>query len=450
MRLITGNEYELKIESIASDGRGVGHIDRIAVFVPFTVPGDTAIVRITKILKSYAEAEVIRIIQSSDKRRLPPCPLFYECGGCALMHMEYNAQLEEKRSIIENAMRRIGGFSNFHLDKMIGMDEPYNYRNKMVFHAGTVDGKTVFGFYAPKSHKVIPLKSCITGNSLNAKIVEAITEYMDEMSIQPYDYDLKRGTIRQIFIRSSKKDGSIMVVIVTGQSKLPVINLLTDKLKKAVPEIKSIILNINKDKSPHSLGKVNKTIYGNDYIEDEILGITFRISPQSFFQINPTMTEKLYKEALLDIKPTDNVLDIYCGIGTISLIAAKTAKKVTGVEIVPQAVKDANKNAKLNGITNASFFADSAENLVPHLIEKGERPNFIILDPPRKGSDKETINAIIKAAPERIAYVSCHPATLARDAALLSRGGYEIAAACGVDMFPHTAHVECVVLMSRK
>ena len=451
MKIVAGNEYELTIESISSDGNGVGHIGAMAVFVPFTAAGDKVRVRITTVKKSYAVAETAELLEASPLRREPECPLFFVCGGCALMHMSYEAQLDAKKAVIENAMRRIGGFEDFELDEILEAERPEQYRNKMVFHAGQENGNPVFGFYAQKTHKVIPLGNCLTGDRRNQRVISAVEDYMSETGLFAYDEQTGKGSVRMLFTRTSHSSGGMMVVISVNGRKLPNQELLIKKLTDAVQDIKSIILNINISKRSHTLGARNITLYGTDFIEDEIDGVRFKISPHSFFQINPVMTKRLYGKALeyADIDETKTVMDIYCGIGTISLLAAKKAKRVTGVEIVEKAIEDAAENAEANGIHKADFYVSSAEDIVPKLIKDGARPDIIILDPPRKGSDAKTLEAILKSAPERIVYVSCNPATLARDAAILCRDSYKITKACGCDMFPNTQHVECVVLMSK-
>ncbi|MDO5396743.1 MAG: 23S rRNA (uracil(1939)-C(5))-methyltransferase RlmD [bacterium] len=446
MKIEAGNEYELTIESVSSDGNGIGHIGSMAVFVPFTAAGDRVRVRVTTVRKSYAAAEAAELLEASPMRIEPKCPLFFVCGGCALMHMSYEAQLAAKKAVIENAMRRIGGFRDFKINEMLGMDKPERYRNKMVFHAAEQDGKTVFGFYAPKTHRVIPLGDCLTGDVRNNKIIAAVTGYMEEAGLKPYDERTHKGAVRMLFTRVSRVSGNMMAVLSVNGNRLPKPELLVEKLRMAVPELQSIILNVNTAKRSHGLGTKNITLYGADYIEDEISGISFKISPNSFFQVNPVMTEQLYGKAMeyADLDETDTVMDIYCGIGTISLLAAKRAKRVTGVEAVEKAIEDARDNAAANGIENAEFYAANAEDIVPKLIKHGERPNVVILDPPRKGSDTKMLEAVLAAAPERIVYVSCNPATLARDTKMLCSGGYKITRTAGCDMFPDTCHVETV------
>ena len=410
-----GREYTAVIESVSSDGNGVAHIDGFAVFVPRTVGGDKVRVKIESVKKRFAIGTVTKIIEPSPNRRAEDCALYGECGGCQLRHAEYGEQLRIKKSIVENAMRRLGGFKDFTLDKIVGMENPSRYRNKMVFHAD----KNGVGFYSQKSHSVIPVTDCAIGAAENAAITKAA-------AICGAD---------TIFTRKSFSTGEIAVAVTAKDAdKTAIINSLTAACK----EVSGIFLNGEK-------------VYGSDTIEDTLCGIRFSISPESFFQVNPVQTEKLYTRALeyAAIDSTTRVLDIYCGIGTISLCAAKKARSVIGVEIVKKAIEDARENAAKNGIENADFYADSAENIVPKLIQNGEIADVVILDPPRKGSDEKTLAAILEAQPERIVYVSCNPATLARDARYLADNGYTLTRASAFDLFPHTVHVECVVLLSK-
>jgi len=430
-----GAEYELEIESVSSDGNGVGHIDGMAVFVPLTAAGDRIRARIVRAKRSYAEAELLSIVRPSADRTEPLCGHFYECGGCALMHMSYEAQLRAKRGMIENAMRRIGGFAYFALNSMTGAENTLRYRNKTIFHAGEKNGAPIFGFYAPKSHRVIPLRDCPIGAEENKALIAAVTEYISETGAK----------VQSLFTRRSRKSGEVMAVICADR-ELPGKDGLVSHLRAALPQLSCVTESVRRGRR-----EIKRVLFGKGYIEDELLGISYRISPDSFFQINPEMTEKLYTKAieLADISSGDSVMDIYCGIGTISLTAAKKAARVTGIEIVEQAIADAKENAARNGIENAEFHASSAEDIVPALTERGERPDIVILDPPRKGSDEKTIEAILKSAPKRIVYVSCSPSTLARDAKALRDGGYEIREAHGFDMFPNTNHVETVCLLSK-
>ena len=440
--------YNISITDVSSDGNGVGNIDGFAVFVPMTVTGDTVEIVVVKVLSHYAIGRLLNIITPSPMRKTPECPVFKRCGGCHLQHIKYENQLEIKRGFIEAAMQRIGGFDGFCCDEIIGMEKPQRYRNKCIFPIGAdKTGSVISGFYAKRSHDIIPVDDCLAGSEINRKIVNAVKEYMSDVGIKPYDEVTHTGLIRRVFVRDGRSKGEIMVVVSVNGKNIPKREILIRKLRAVSDSIVSIFINVNEKRTNNVLGEENKLIYGKPEIEDTLCGITFRISPHSFYQINPYMTEKLYGKALeyAQITENDKVLDVYCGIGTISLAASKTAKHVTGIEIVEQAVLDAKKNAENNGITNTEFLADSAENSVPKLIENGMKPDIVILDPPRKGSDEATLKAITSAAPKRIVYVSCNASTLARDGRFLAELGYMPTKCTGVDMFPHTSHIEVVI-----
>ena len=444
--------YEIEITDITSDGNGVGSIDGFTVFVPSSAIGDIAEIVIVKVLSHYAVGRIIKLIKKSEDRTEPDCSVYKRCGGCHLRHITYPSQLKVKKGFIEAAFRRIGGFTDFCCDEILGMETPERYRNKCIFPVGkNKQGEIVSGFYARRSHEIIEVDDCLAGSEVNSEIVSAVKSYMEENNVSVYDEAKHNGLVRRVFIRDARVTGEIMVVLSVNGKNIPKRERLIRNLKAVSDKIVSIYININEKRANNVLGEENKLIYGKETIEDTLCGITFKISPHSFYQINPYMTEKLYSKALeyAQITKEDNVLDVYCGIGTISLSAAKNAKKVTGIEIVEQAVINAKENAKNNGIENAEFFADSAENAVPMLIENGMKPDIVILDPPRKGSDEATLSAIVKAEPKRIVYVSCNEATLARDVKFLSQFGYSPTKCTGVDMFPHTCHVESVVLMSK-
>lgn len=435
-------EYTFKIESISSEGHGVARLDGLTVFIPFTAAGDTVRAVITDVQKRFARARLVSVTEPSDSRRDADCPNYGQCGGCQLRHISYDAQLEAKTQIVENAMRRIGGFTDFSVDETVGAKRTDRYRNKMMFPVGKINGQNVCGFYAPHSHNIIPLGDCMLGDSTNADIIRAVTDYMDAEGVEP-------DVIRRVFTRKSFATGEIMVVLCIAPATLPSTDELVTRITSVSDKVSGIVLNIGAGKTVPS--DKNLTLWGKGTITDKLCGIEFEISPNSFFQINPEQTENLYRKAIefADIDADTRVMDIYCGIGTISLCAAQTAKTVVGVEIVKQAIKDAKKNASRNGITNAKFYADSAENIVPRLIENGEQVDVAILDPPRKGSDEKTLNAIVKSGAKRIVYVSCNPATLARDARFLAEQGYKITRSAVFDLFPQTCHVETVLLMEK-
>lgn len=445
-------EYTVKITSVLADGNGIGHINGYAVFVPKTAVGDTVKILAVKVNKNYAYGKVIEIIEPSATRTSDTCKHSKRCGGCQLRHIDYTAQLDIKRGIVEDAMQRIGGFTDFKLDDIVGAENCDRYRNKMVFPVGEVNGKTECGFYAMRSHDIIPLEDCLLGDELNSAINRAVLEYMAECNVGAYDEKTHTGTVRRVFTRKSFATGEIMVVISANARSLPKREKLIKKLRTVSDRIVGVILNINTKRNNLVITAENVTLWGKAVISDVLCGIEFEISPESFFQVNPIQTEKLYNKAL-EYAETDKsltVMDIYCGIGTISLCAAKNAKSVIGVEIVERAIENARQNAIRNGISNTVFYADSAENIVPKLIDNGETPDVIILDPPRKGSDEATLGAIVKAEPKRIVYVSCNPATLARDAKFLTEYGYEISASASFDLFPNTTHIETVMKLVRK
>ena len=369
------------------------------------------------------------------------------------MHMTYRAQLEAKKKFIYDALTRLGGQDkNLEID-MIGAPEITGYRNKIVYPIGEdKDGNAVCGFYAQRSHSIVPLKTCPLGMGDDSVIIGVVLEFMERYNVKPYNEEKHKGSIRRIFIRRGRYSGETMVVISANSQKLPKEEELAAYLKEADKSITSVILNINEKRTNLVLGDSNRVLFGKPFITDTLCGNQYEISPHSFFQVNPVQTENLYKKALeyAQISDTDTVFDIYCGIGTISLAAAKKAKKVIGVEIVEDAIKNAKQNAVSNGVSNAKFFAGSAEELVPKLVEGGEKPDIVILDPPRKGSDSTTLDTIILANPKRIVYVSCNPATLARDIKILNKGGYTLDKVTGVDMFANSVHVETVAVLSKK
>ncbi len=444
-------EYEFMIESVTSEGMGVSHIDGFCVFIPNTVDGDVVLAKILKVKTGYAYAKLSKIITPSEYRVSAPCPVFSKCGGCQLMHIDYKKQLEIKKDIIENALKRIGKI-DVGVSEMIGADKPYRYRNKMIFPIGIdKNGKKICGFYRERSHDIIPLDDCLLGDEIISKIIKAVMSFIEKYKITVYNEEQHKGIVRRLFIRYGFNTDEMMVVLSINAKTLPNYHEFAKIISSISSKIKSVILNFNTKKTNAVLGDTNAVIFGNKTISDTLCGMKYEISPHSFFQINPYQTEKLYNKALelAEISENDKVMDLYCGIGTISLCAAKKAKSVIGVEIVEQAILDARKNAEQNGIKNALFYAEDASVLVPKLIENGENPDIVILDPPRKGSDEKTLSAVVKAKPRKIVYISCNPATLARDLRFLEDNGYVTKSVCGVDMFSQTTHIESIALLQQ-
>ncbi len=450
--MIKKNEiYEVTIEGVTNVGEGVCRIDGFVVFVPNSVDGDILQIKIINVKKGYGYARVEKIITPSKNRVTPRCEVYKRCGGCNLMHINYKAQLELKSGFILDNIRKIAKIDWEQKVECIGMDNPYRYRNKMVFPIGkNADGRAIFGFYTQRSHNIIEFADCYIGDSVCVNIAKTVVDFMNEFGVKPYDEGTNKGDIRRVFVRSGAQSGEIIAVIVSNVRDVLELPVLTERVRKVSPDIKSIILNINKGANNNVLGKENVTLWGKSTIEDTLCGNKFKISPNSFYQVNPTQTKVLYEKAIefADIKKGDRVVDLYSGIGTITLMAAKVAKQVIGVEIVEDAVKNAKENAKVNNVDNVEFFCGDAKEIAASLQKEGKKADVVILDPPRKGSDEGTLKAIADMGCKKIVYVSCDSATMARDIAYLKTLGFTLQKAAGVDMFPHTVHVESIILMT--
>lgn len=444
------------IEDMGKTGEGIGKYDGFTLFIKDALIGDTVDAKVMKMKKTYGYARLIKVVEKSPFRVDPKCPVHRSCGGCQIQALDYKKQLKLKDDFINNALTRIGGFDQKFIsaikEPIIGMDDPYHYRNKAQYPIGRdKEGKTIAGFFAGRTHDIIPNTDCVIGAAENKQILEVILGFINRKGISVYDEKTGKGLVRHVLIRKGFKTGELMVCMVINGKDLPEQEALVEALT-GIPGMTSISLNKNTEKTNVILGNEIRTIWGKEYIEDYIGDIKFRISPKSFFQVNPVQTEKLYAKALeyAGVGPEDRVWDLYCGIGTISLFMAKKAGKVYGVEIVPEAIEDAKENARINGIDNAEFYVGKAEEVLPSKYEKeGIYADVMVVDPPRKGCDIACLETMLKMGPKRIVYVSCDPATLARDLRILADGGYELKKICGVDQFCHSVHVECVVLMSK-
>ncbi len=445
-------EYIIKIESYGHEGEGVGKIDNFTVFVPGAIKDETVKIRLIKVNKNYGIGKVLDIVIPSNNRTNPICAIYKRCGGCNIQHMTYEEQLRFKTCRVKDVMDRIGKLKIAKIHDTIGMEIPYNYRNKVQLPVGRKNEDIIVGFYAPRSHNIINMEQCHIQTKIGDKIIYIVKSWMKEFGIKPYDETNHSGTIRHIMVRRGFKSKEVMVVIVTNGTKLLHSRELIEQLRENILELKSIVQNINAQKTNVILGTESITLWGNHTIIDYIGKFKFNISPLSFFQVNPIQTEILYKKALeyADLQGDEIVFDAYCGTGTISLFLSEKAKKVYGIEIIPQAIDNANKNKKLNEVNNVEFIVGKSEEEIPKLIEKGVRPDVIMLDPPRKGCEESLLHAIAKVEPVRIVYVSCDAATLARDLNILENLGYIAEEVQPVDMFPQTAHVETVVRMVKK
>lgn len=445
--------YEIEITDMGSEGEGIGKINGFPIFVENAVIGDVAEVRLVKVKKSYAYGKVMSLIKASEKRTEKLCEHYPRCGGCNLQHISYQAQLDFKRDKVKACLERIGGFKNIKVNDTLGMESFINYRNKAQFPVGMIDGNAVIGFYAKRSHNIINSDYCYIQHRVNEKIVACFREFIKKYNIMPYDEISHKGILRHIITRVGEKTGEIMVVAVINSDKLEHSDELIKMLRAIDENIVSIALNINKEKTNVILGKKIKVLWGKDTITDYIGKLKFEISPLSFYQVNPKQTEVLYSKALEFAQledGTQTVIDAYCGIGTISLFLAQKAKKVYGVEIVPEAIADAKNNAKINNINNAEFLVGKSEEVIPQLYEeKNIKAQVIVVDPPRKGCDEKLLEVISQMMPEKVVYVSCDPATLARDLKFLAEKGFRVSEVQPVDMFCMSSHVETVVKLVR-
>ena len=443
----------LEIVDCGTDGEGIGKADGFTVFVKDAVIGDTVTAKIIKAKKNYGYGRLMEILKPSPYRVEPVCPSARQCGGCQLQAVSYEEQKVFKEKKLRGHLERIGGFRDLPMEPMIGMDEPYHYRNKAQFPVGrNKEGRIITGFYAGRTHAIIENRDCALGIPQNKEILDIVIAHMEKYGIAPYDEMTGKGLVRHIFVRYGFFTGELMVCLIINGQDLPHQKELIEKLRE-IPGMASISLNINKKRSNVILGDKVKTIWGQEYITDKIGDISYEISPLSFFQVNPKQTWKLYSKALeyADLHGEETVWDLYCGIGTISLFLAQQAKFVRGVEIVPAAIDDAKRNAQINNIENVEFFVGKAEEVLPREYEKnGVYADVIVVDPPRKGCDEMLLKTILKMQPKRVVYVSCDSATLARDLRFLCDNGYELKKVCGVDQFPQTVHVETVVLLSQQ
>ena len=441
------------IEDLSSEGLGVGHYDGMAFFIKDTVIGDVAEAKIMKLKKTYGYARLTRLITPSPDRIAARCPVARQCGGCQIQAMSYPAQLRFKEAKVRNNLVRIGKFEHPPMEPIIGMEEPFRYRNKAQFPVGmSKDGRIIAGFYAGRTHAIIECEDCLLGVEENRVILDLVLEHMKEYHIRPYEELTGKGLVRHVMIRKGFATGAVMVCLIVNGDSLPHADALVERLR-TIRGMASITLNINREQTNVIMGREIKLLWGQPYIEDTIGSVRFRISPLSFYQVNPLQTEKLYNKALeyAGLTGEETVWDLYCGIGTISLFLAQRAKQVYGVEIVPAAIEDAKANAALNGMTNAEFFVGKAEEVLPEKYEKeGITADVIVVDPPRKGCEESVLATMIQMAPKRIVYVSCDSATLARDLKYLCYHGYELTRCCPTDMFGNSVHVETVVLLSHK
>ncbi|MFT8313743.1 MAG: 23S rRNA (uracil(1939)-C(5))-methyltransferase RlmD [Clostridium sp.] len=477
--IVKNENYIIDIEALGYEGAGIGRVDNFTVFVKGALEGEKVEAKIIKVNKNFAFGKLINIIKPSEYREEPVCKIYNRCGGCQLQHLNYKEQLNFKKKRVEDCIERIGNLKinktsvsasdkdhlkedkNF-LNKYdhengiivhntIGMDNPYRYRNKVQLPVGRIKDQFLVGFYSPRSHDIIDMKECYIQHEVGDKVVALIKQWLKKHNIPVYDEKTGVGLVRHIMVRKAFKTGETMIVLVTCKDELPHREEFIELMRENIKDLKSIVQNINPKNTNVILGEKCKTLWGKDTIVDTIGEFKFNISPLSFFQVNPVQTEVLYNKALeyADLQGNEIVFDAYCGTGTISLFLSQKAKKVYGVEIIFEAIENAKINASQNNIDNVEFMVGEAEKVIPEIINSGVKADVVVVDPPRKGCEKSLLEAIAKMEPEKIVYVSCDPGTLARDLSILDNLGYRTLEVQPVDMFPETAHVECVVLISR-
>lgn len=442
-------QISLRITDCTLSGSGVGHADGMAVLVPATAVGDEITAQIVKVKRTYAFGIVRELHKPSTDRTEPDCPAFPKCGGCLFRHMTYGAELRLKENQVRENLRRIGGYSG-EVEPIVPSPKADGYRNKAQYPLAVQNGKLSVGFFAPRSHRVIDCRNCRLQPAVFETILGVCADWIETNAVPVYEETTRRGLLRHLYIRRGERTGEILVCIVATSERVPQTQALCDALLRAVPQIRSVVLNVNPDDTNVILGKTCIPLVGDGTIEDVLCGLRFRLSALSFYQVNALQAEQLYAKAAEFAAPDGkSVLDLYCGAGTIGLSMAHRAKTVIGVEIVPEAIEDAKENARCNGIKNARFLCADASQAAEQLLTEGVRPDVILVDPPRKGCAPELLESIFRFSPERLVYISCDSATLARDVAVLRQGGYAVQSAAPFDMFPRTGHVECVVLLSK-
>ncbi|MDK0840063.1 23S rRNA (uracil(1939)-C(5))-methyltransferase RlmD [Clostridium perfringens] len=449
-------EYIFDIISQGYEGEGIAKIDnKYPIFIEGALKGEKVKVRIVKVNKNFAYGKLMEVLEASEERVNPPCAIYKRCGGCKLQHASYKAQLDFKWDRVKDCVSKIGKLDPSIVKYPLGMEEPWRYRNKVQLPIGLINGEVKIGFFAPRSHDIIDMESCLIQDEIGDKVVKLTREWIEKFNIRPYNVDGEydeKGIVRHIMIRRGFTTNEVMIVLVTNGEKLPHKEEFVDLMVKNIPGIKSVIQNINSKKTNVILGLESKTLWGEDTISDYIGDFRFNISPLSFFQVNPIQTEVLYGKALeyANLTGNEEVFDAYCGTGTITLFLSQKAKKVYGVEIIPQAIDNAWINAKENKVENVEFFVGESEVVIPDLINKGVKADVVVVDPPRKGCDKKLLDAITNIDAKKIVYVSCDPSTLGRDLQVLEDNGYKTLEVQPVDMFPNTSHVENVAKLIKK
>lgn len=445
--------FPLTIKRLGINGEGVGYFKRQVVFVPGALPGEEIVAEATKVNPKFSEAKIKKIRKKSEFRVQPPCPVYHECGGCQLQHLRYDQQLKEKRDIIIQALERHTKLNPEKLDikETIGMEDPWSYRNKSQFQVGQKDGKVLAGLYGMNSHRLINIEHCAVQHPQTTKATETVKRILQDLRIPIYNERNRKGIVRTIVARVGIQTGELQIVLITAQKELAKKEIIIEKIKSELPEVKSIIQNVNGEKTSIIFGQETMNLDGSDFIQETLGDLQFELSARTFFQLNPEQTVKLYNEVkrAAGLTGKEKVADAYCGVGTIGLWVADQAAEIRGMDIIRESIEDAKKNAARHGIKHAQYVVGKAEEWLPKWTKEGWRPDVVIVDPPRTGLDQQLLKTILKVQPKKVVYVSCNPSTLAKDISVLS-SKYHVSGIQPVDMFPQTAHVEAVTLLELK
>ena len=450
MNVVLKQRIPLKIKRMGINGEGIGFYKKTLIFVPGALKGEEVFCQISSVRRNFAEAKLLKINKKSKNRVEPPCSIYKECGGCQIMHLQYDKQLEFKTDVIRQALMKFKpeGYENYEIRKTIGMSEPEHYRAKLQFQVRSFGGNVRAGLYAQGTHRLIDIKDCLVQDSLTQEMINRVAELLGKYKLPIYN-ERKIAGVRTVMIRRAQASGEIQLIFIT--SKRLDFDDVVIELVREFPELKTVAVNINASKTSDIYGQITEVIWGQESINEEVLDYGFSLSPRAFYQLNPKQTQILYSEAVkaLDVKEDDDLIDAYCGVGTIGLAFAGKVKSVRGMDIIPEAIQDAKENALYMGFTNTHYEAGKAEDIIPRWYSEGFRANALIVDPPRTGLDDKLLNTILKMPPEKMVYVSCNTSTLARDLVTLTKV-YHVHYIQSVDMFPHTARTEAVVKLQRK
>lgn len=448
-----GQEFPLTIKRLGINGEGVGYYKRHVVFVPGALPGEEVVVIVTDVKEKFSEAKIKKIRVKSKDRVSPPCPVYENCGGCQLQHLEYSAQLREKQDIVKQAFERHTKLmgEKLPLKETIGMDNPWSYRNKSQLQVGHNQHEVIAGLYGMNSHQLIDISECVVQHPATNKVTQTMKSILQDLNIPIYKEKKRKGVVRTIVTRVGFSTGDVQLVLITATKELPRKELIIEEIKKRLPEVKSVLQNINGRRTSLIFGDETVHLHGEEVIQEALGDLQFELSARAFFQLNPIQTVKLYEEVkkAAELTGQEKLVDAYCGVGSIGLWLAPDAKELRGMDVIEESIEDARRNAKRHGYHHALYEVGKAEDLLPKWLKQGWQPDVFVVDPPRTGCDRKLLEAIIRAKPKRIIYVSCNPSTLAKDVDILMKAGFKLKNLQPVDMFPHTAHVECVALMSR-